>query len=179
MSTLTETTLEYRLRGLEAISSSGPPTGSFTGTECCGCADFDRNRLRRCGRLPDVLFKAPSSSSVTATSVSETVLDRLLRATGRVNVEPRREGADNMANKFEVEVFVRGFVSLVGGLRGASADCVFPILSLHRKLTMAMCKCTDILSIKLSSYDKGDDQHCSLQQGLEWVEANLFRGFDM
>jgi hypothetical protein len=52
----------------------------------------------------------------------------LFRATGRLNVELRCEGADDMANKFEVEVFVRGFVNLVGGLRGASADCVFPIV---------------------------------------------------
>lgn len=33
-----------------------------------------------------------------------------------------------MANKFDVDVFVRGFVNLVGGLRGASADCEFPIV---------------------------------------------------
>jgi len=62
------------------------------------------------------------------TSTTETVLDCLFRATGRLNVEPRREGADDIASKFEVEVFVLGFVNLVGGLRGASADCVFPIL---------------------------------------------------
>jgi hypothetical protein len=127
MSTLTETVLEYRLRGLGAISSSGAPTDSSTGTEGCGCADFDRNRLRRCGRSPALGFRAPSSSSAVR-SATDTVLDRLLRVTGRLKVELRREGADDIANKFDAEVFVRGFVNLVGGLRGASADCVFPIL---------------------------------------------------
>lgn len=101
--------------------------GSSTGTVDSGCADLDRNRLRRCARLPVLLFITTSSPSAE-TSASETVLDRLFRATGRLNVELRREGADDTASKFEVEVFVRGFVNLVGGLRGASADCVFPIV---------------------------------------------------
>jgi hypothetical protein len=56
------------------------------------------------------------------------VLDRLVRATGKLNVELRLDGADDMASKFEVEVFVRGFVNLVGCLRGVSADCVFPMM---------------------------------------------------
>jgi hypothetical protein len=127
MSTLTETILEYRWSGLEVILASKSLMGSSNGAEDSGCTDLDRNRLRRCARLPVLLFKAPSSPSAE-TSASETVLDRLIRATGRLNVELRREGADDMASKFEVEVFVRGFVNLVCGLRGASADCVFPIV---------------------------------------------------
>jgi hypothetical protein len=99
---------------------------SSIGTVYSGCVGFGRNKLRRFVLLPVLLFRATSSPSVM-TSVSETVLDRLFGATGRLNVELRREGADDMASKFEVEVFVRGFVNLVGGLRGASADCVFPI----------------------------------------------------
>lgn len=120
MSTLTETVLEYRLSGLEAISSVDPLTDS-------GCADFDRKRLRRCERLLVLPFRSPSSSSA-AISARKSVLDRLLRAMGKLRVELRRGGADDMANKFEVDVFVRGFVNLVGGLRGVSADCVFPIV---------------------------------------------------
>jgi hypothetical protein len=127
MSTLTETILEYRRSGLEAILASKSLKGSSTGAEVSGCAELDRNRLRRCARLLVLLFRATSSPSAW-TSASETVLDRLFRVTGRLNVELRREGADDMASKFEVEVFVRGFVNLVGGLRGASADCVLPIV---------------------------------------------------
>ena len=102
--------------------------GSSTGTVDSGCADLDRNRLRRCAPTTSLAFYKQTSSPSAETSASETVLDRLFRATGRLNVELRREGADDTASKFEVEVFVRGFVNLVGGLRGASADCVFPIV---------------------------------------------------
>jgi hypothetical protein len=42
-------------------------------------------------------------------------------AMGGSRVELRRE-TEAIANKFVVEVFVRGFVSLMGCLRGASAD---------------------------------------------------------
>lgn len=112
---------------MEIILASKSLKGSSTGAEASGCVDFDRNKLRRCARLPVLLFRAPSPPSAEM-STSETVLDGLFRATGKLNVELRREGADDMASKFEVEVFVRGFVNLVGCLRGASADCVFPMV---------------------------------------------------
>jgi hypothetical protein len=127
MSTLTETILEYRWSGLEVVLASKSLKGSSTAAEDSGCADLDRNKLRRCARLPVLLFRT-TSSPLAETSASETVLNCLFRETGRLNVELRLEGADDMASKFEVEVFVRGFVNLVGGLRGASADCVFPIV---------------------------------------------------
>lgn len=106
---------------------SGELESSSIGAADSGCADLDRNRLRLFVRVPVVLFRATSSSPVV-TSTSETVLNRLFGATGKLNVELRRDGADDVASKFEVEVFVRGFVNLVGGLRGASADCAFPIV---------------------------------------------------
>jgi hypothetical protein len=113
---------------LELVLASKSLKSSSIGAVNSGCADLDRNKLRRRVRLPVLLFIGTSSLSAE-TSASETVLDLLFSATGRLNVELRREGADDIANKFEVEVFVRGFVNLVGGLRGASADCVFPIVS--------------------------------------------------
>lgn len=101
--------------------------GSSVGAVDSGCADLDRNRFRLCARLPALFFRAPSSPSA-GISASGSVPDLLFRATGRLSVELRLEGADDVASRFVEEVFVRGFVNLVGGLRGASADCVFPMV---------------------------------------------------
>lgn len=69
-----------------------------------------------------------TASPPLRTASVEKVLERLLGAAARSRLEVRREGAEDVPNKLVVEVFVRGFVNFVDGLRGASADCVFPIL---------------------------------------------------
>lgn len=119
----------YRSNEWRIIVTSISLIGSSVRTIDSGRADFDRPRVHRRGRLAALVFASAASSSTTALTV--TVLKRLFGGAGKSTAErePRLEAA--VFSRFEVEVFVRGFVNLVGALvalRGASADCVLPIL---------------------------------------------------
>jgi hypothetical protein len=92
------------------------------------CADLDRKKLRLFEWVRALPLIA-ASPLLRAASVGK-VLERLLGAVARSRLEVRREGAEDVPNKLVVEVFVRGFVNFVASLRGASTDCVFPILKM-------------------------------------------------
>jgi hypothetical protein len=89
-------------------------------------ADLDGKKLR----LFERLFGFPSIAAwlLGGTELTETVLAHLLGTTSRSKLELRREAVEAVPKRFVVEVFVRGFVNFVGGLRGTSADCVLPML---------------------------------------------------